>query len=84
MNTPDFGEPVIVGAIFGSGANVRPSWFLFGGRKVKVEKTHYTWTERQGRAILHHFSVTGGADTFHLVFSSEDLSWRLEIRSLSK
>lgn len=72
------GEQVIVGAIFGSETRIRPAWFLFGGRKIKVEKTNYVWTERQGRATLHHFSVASCGDIFHLVFSSEDLSWHLE------
>jgi hypothetical protein len=72
------GEPVAVGAIFGTGARIKPSWFFFGGRKIRVERTNYHWTERQGMAVLHHFSVTGGGDVYHLVFSVEDLAWSLE------
>jgi hypothetical protein len=83
MTGPDTGEKVIVGAIFGSGARIRPAWFLFGGRKVKVEKTNYMWTERRGRDILHHFSVSSDGDIFHLVYSSEDLSWHLGLVKLA-
>jgi hypothetical protein len=76
-------ERVTVGAIFGSGSGIRPAWFHFGGRKVRIERTNYSWTERQGQATLHHFSVSGGGDIYHLVFSSEDLTWHLELVSLA-
>lgn len=77
MNTA-VGEQVAVGAVFGTGSRFRPAWFYFGGRKIRVEKTNYSWTERQGRATLHHFSVSGCGDVYHLVFSTEDLTWHLE------
>jgi hypothetical protein len=77
------GEKVTVGAVFGSGSRIRPAWFHFGGRKIRIEKIHYSWTERQGRATLHHFSVSDGSDVYHLVFSSEDLAWHLETVSLT-
>lgn len=72
------GERIIVGAIFETGSKIRPAWLYFSGRKIRVERTNYSWTERQGKAILHHFSVTGGGDVYHLVFSGDDLTWSLE------
>ena len=78
------GEQVVVGAVFGSGARIRPAWLFFGGRKIRVEKINYCWTERQGQTTLYHFSVSGCGDLYHLIFSSEDLSWRLGHVSIAK
>ncbi|MDF1537064.1 MAG: hypothetical protein P1S46_11315 [bacterium] len=82
MTSETLNDPVVVGAIFGHGAKVSPAWFVFGGRKVKVSGVNHVWIERQGLATLHHFSVSDGPDTFHLVMNSETLSWHIEGISL--
>jgi len=82
MSSEKLHDPVVVGAIFGNGTRVSPAWFLFGGRKIKVSGINHVWEERQGLATLHHFSVTDGSDTFHLVMNTETLSWNIEGVSL--
>jgi hypothetical protein len=77
------GERVTVGVIFGPGTGMRPAWLHFGGRKVRIDRTNYSWTERQGQSMLYHYSVSGGGDVYHLVFSSEELIWHLEHVSLA-
>lgn len=71
-------EPVAVGAIFEPPARVRPAWFIWNGRKIKVVRTNHAWSEREGRATLYHFSVSDGTDTFHLVMNNDTQSWHLE------
>jgi hypothetical protein len=78
MSNEKLHDPVVVGAIFGHGTKVSPAWFLFGGQKIKVSCVNHVWIERQGLATLHHFSVSDGSDTFHLVMNSETLSWHME------
>jgi hypothetical protein len=71
-------EPVTVGAIFEPPAKVKPAWFIWNGRKIRVVRTNHTWSEREGIATLYHYSVTDGTDTFHLVMNSDAQSWHLE------
>jgi hypothetical protein len=83
MSNEKLHDPVVVGAIFGHGTKVSPAWFLFGGRKIKVDRVHHIWEERVGLATLYHFSVSDGSDTFHLVMNNETLSWYMEGVNLS-
>ena len=71
-------EPVIVGAIFGHETAIKPAWFIFGGRKIRISSVHHAWIERQGQTVLRHFSVSDGEDTFHIVMNSETLTWHME------
>lgn len=71
-------EPVIVGAIYDPAASLRPAWFIWNGRRIKIERTNHAWSEREGITTLYHFSVTDGMDTFHLVMNNETQSWHLE------
>ncbi|MFV1957415.1 MAG: DUF6504 family protein [bacterium] len=78
MRMEDLSEKVVVGAVFGSGNQVRPAWFIWNGRKYTVKETTYTWTERRGTGMLYHFAVTDGADLFELVLDNASLAWTLE------
>ena len=78
MRLEDIGEPVIVGAVFGSPSKVRPAWFIWNGRRHNVKETNFTWVERKGRTSLHHFAVSDGVDIFELILNAETLTWRLE------
>ena len=71
-------EPLIVGAIYDPAAKLKPAWFIWNGRKIKVVRTNHAWSERVGTATLFHFSVTDGMDTFHLVMNNDTQSWHLE------
>ena len=78
MNNESFLESITVGAVFEPSAAVRPAWFIWNGRKIRVVRTNHTWSEREGIATLYHFSVTDGSDTFHIVLNSDTQSWHLE------
>lgn len=84
MNGRKLLEPIAVGAIFEPPGRVRPAWFIWNSRKIKVVRTNHTWSEREGRATLHHFSVSDGSDTFHLVMNNDTHSWHLEAVHLSE
>lgn len=77
MTSEKMNEKVVVGAVFGHGGTVKPAWFFWNGRKVRLTQTTYSWTERRGTDTLHHFAVTDGADTYELVLDSSTLAWRL-------
>lgn len=77
MRLEDKGERITVGAVFGSPSGVRPAWFIWNGRRHKIKDMNFNWVERQGRASLHHFAVSDGADNFELILNSETLDWRL-------
>ena len=83
MNNEKILEPVTVGAIFEPTASVKPAWFIWNDRKIKVVRTNHAWSEREGIATRFHFSVTDGMDTFHLVMNSDTQSWHLEGVQLS-
>ena len=78
MNSENLLEPVTVGAIFEASANLKPAWFIWNGRRIKIVRTNHTWSEREGITTLYHFSVTDGSDTFHLVMKSDTQAWHLE------
>ncbi len=78
MSVEKLHEPVTVGAIFQPSRDPRPAWFLWHGRKIRIRDTNMVWSERQGRTVLYHFSVTDGADTYHLVMNGENHTWHVE------
>lgn len=45
--------------------------------RVVISRVNYTWTERQGKVLLHFFSVSDGRDTYRLCFDPEAMSWRV-------
>ena len=71
-------DPITVGAIFEPPARVKPAWFIWNGRKIRVLRTNHVWSEREGITTLYHFSVTDGTDTFHLVMNNNTQAWHLE------
>ena len=83
LKNEKFLESITVGAIFELPASVKPAWFIWNGRKIKIVRTNHIWSERKGTAKLYHFSVTDGTDTYHLVMNSETQSWYLEEVNLS-
>ncbi len=42
-----------------------------------IKKVLLRWEERRGRELLRHFSVTDGANVFHIAFYPENLMWKL-------
>lgn len=43
----------------------------------EIKKVLLRWEERKGEELLTHLSVTDGANTFHIVFHSDTMIWKL-------
>jgi hypothetical protein len=78
MRTQDLHERVIVGAVFGSGDTIRPTWFIWQGRRYRISDVHFSWAHRRGSSTFRHFAVSDGSDQFELVLNGESLIWHLE------
>lgn len=71
-------EPIKVGAIFGDNKKkLKPVWFVWSGRKYDIKEITYIWTERVGKASIHHFTVTDSANLFDISYSTDNLVWTL-------
>ncbi len=74
----EINEPIKVGAIFGDNKKkLKPVWFVWSGRKYDVKEVTYIWTERVGKAGIHHFSVADGAHLFDISYNTDTLTWML-------
>jgi hypothetical protein len=72
------GNIVTVLAVFGPSYCLKPLRFKWSGRLINVEEITYTWKSREGKKIIHHFSLTDGNALYELSFDNESLVWRLE------
>ena len=72
----EINEPIKVGAVFFRG-EVRPVWFSWNGRQIRIRETTFTWKTREGRASILHFSVTDGQGLYEICYNPESLGWRL-------
>ena len=67
-------ETITVGAIFGdNNKKLKPVWFVWSGRKYSVREITYVWTERLGKASIHHFTVTDGSSLFVISYNTDTL-----------
>ena len=71
-------EPITVGAIFGGGRKLKPVWFVRNGREHRIRSEAALWTTREGRAVIHHFSVSDGSDLYEICYNTEAMTWRLK------
>ena len=69
-------EPVKVGAVFSRG-EIRPVWFSWNGRQVRIRETAFVWKTREGSAAILHFSVTDGQGVYELRYNKESMGWRV-------
>jgi len=74
--TLEINEPIRVGAIF-SQRCVRPVWFSWKGRQIRIKESAYSWKSREGSAVLFHFSVTDGQGLYEICYNGENLGWVL-------
>ncbi len=72
------GDAVSVVALFEPPHVFRPVRFRWNGRTCLVREVTYRWTSREGRTVLHHFSVTDGGTLYQLTFNAETLQWSLD------
>jgi hypothetical protein len=69
-------EPVKVAAVFSRGT-IRPVWFAWNGRQVRIKETTFIWTTFEGSATVRHFSVSDGKGLYEITFNKENLVWRI-------
>lgn len=56
---------------------VYPWVIAWRGRRYRINKVGLHHMIREGRTLLHVFSVTDGTTFFKLVFNTEYLTWQL-------
>ena len=77
MESTKINENIDVGAAFYKN-RIKPKWFIWKGKKYIVKETTYTWKDKEGEAVIVHFSVSDGATLFELCFNQKTLVWMLE------
>ena len=74
-------EPIKVGVVFGAdsigGKKIKPVWFVWKERQYRIKEVTYTWTNKDGRASVHSFSVTDGQNLYEISYNTETRVWRL-------
>jgi hypothetical protein len=71
--------PVTVISLFDHRKRVyAPTKVIFDGREFDVVKVGYHHTVRDGRTLLHVFSVASHSSYFKLVHNTNTLAWELE------
>ncbi|EKE13936.1 MAG: hypothetical protein ACD_12C00743G0001 [uncultured bacterium] len=70
-------EPIKVLVSF-SGLQVKPQVLIWRGKKYVIEKVNLVAKDREGEALIYHFSVSDKANYFKISFNTKNLSWQLE------
>lgn len=71
--------PISVALVFNHKTReVKPVTVLWDGNSYQVTRIGLHHTVRQGRTLLHVFSVESDLLFFRLVFNTESLSWTVE------
>lgn len=73
----DIDQPVQVGVKFGSN-QIQPVWFVWKGRRYKVDEVNLYHRSFKGEAPIHHFSVSAGGEVYQLSFDGKKLKWNLD------
>jgi len=72
----EINETISVGAVFSRG-RIKPVWFVWNGRQVRIQEVTFTWRTRAGSAGILHFSVTDGQGLYEICYNAESFNWRL-------
>lgn len=56
---------------------IMPYSLYWHGRRYQITNVGLHHTYREGRTLVHMFSVTDGMTFFKLAFNSETLNWKL-------
>jgi hypothetical protein len=72
----ELNEPIVVGAVFSHG-KVRPVWFTWNGREVRIREVAFSWKTREGSAHLLHFSVADGRGLYEIVYNATTFGWKI-------
>jgi hypothetical protein len=70
-------ERVEVAVLFGKGEKVRPVWFVWNGKKIRIQEITYRWREQEGDETFYHFSVADGTTLYELSYAGRRLLWEL-------
>jgi hypothetical protein len=73
----EINENVKVGVVFNRG-EIRPVWFLWKGRQIRIRETTFTWKTWQGSAPVLHFSVTDGESLYEIIYHTQTFQWMVE------
>ena len=73
----EIGDSIRVGVVFGGQPKVRPVWFIWHEREVRIREITYRWQSRDGRSVIHHFAVSDGANVYELRYDAGTLGWTL-------
>ena len=72
----EINEAIRAAVIFSHG-EVRPVWFDWNGRQVRIREVAFSWQTREGRSVIIHFSVTDGRGLYELIYNRDTLEWRI-------
>ncbi|MGE5172904.1 MAG: hypothetical protein ACM3MD_03650 [Betaproteobacteria bacterium] len=72
----DINESISVAVIFSRGM-VKPVWFSWHGRRIRIQEISFTWKTREGSAPIFHFSVSDGQGLYELRYNTVNFLWRL-------
>ncbi len=72
----EINEPITVGAIFSRGS-IKPVWFVWNGRQIRIQEITFTWKTRAGSAGILHFSVADGKGLYEICYNAESMGWVL-------
>jgi hypothetical protein len=71
-------EQIAVLVIFGlDRKKVQPCKIKWKGREYLITHVDYQYKYKEGRSVVHVFSVTDGVQYFELKFDSENMKWML-------
>ena len=71
----EINEPINVAAIFSRGI-IRPVWFVWNGRQIRIREITFTWKTRKGSACIFHFSVTDGQGLYEICYNARSVGWK--------
>ncbi len=74
--TIEVNEQVRVEAVFSRG-QLRPVWFDWNGRQVRIRETAFSWKTQEGYTSFLHFSVTDGLGLYELCYNMITLNWEI-------
>ena len=74
-------EPIKVGVVFGAncigGKKIKPVWFIWKEKQYHIKEVTYAWTNKEGSASVHYFSVTDGQNLYEISYNAETMVWVL-------
>lgn len=73
----EINETIRAAVIFSRG-EVRPVWFDWNGRQVRIMNVAFSWQTREGRSVILHFSVTDGRALYELIYNRDTMEWKLK------